>query len=100
MFRQVLGLECQRSENSGKRFWDVLKRAFGDDPHSCLKNIYIHNYCPLAFLKDSGRNITPVELRVSSNDKDQCTILEYKDNCVSDEKVLLILNIYKNFFFL
>ena len=59
--RPVLGFECTRSEVSGKRFWRWAKEKFGN-PDSFFKRFFISNYCPLAFMEESGRNRTPDKL--------------------------------------
>lgn len=61
--RPVTGLECGRSEVSGERMWGLLKELSGT-PDVLFTHIFIHNYCPLFFLKDSAKNVTPPELKV------------------------------------
>jgi single-strand selective monofunctional uracil DNA glycosylase len=61
--RPVLGFACTRSEVSGRRLWGLFRERFGAadrffDEHTVL------NYCPLAFLDESGRNRTPDRLPV------------------------------------
>jgi single-strand selective monofunctional uracil DNA glycosylase len=54
----VRGFDCTRSEVSGRRLWGFLQETlttverFADDT-------FVSNYCPLMFLDDSGKNITP-----------------------------------------
>lgn len=59
--RPVEGFACPRSEVSGRRLWglfaDRFKRA-GD----FFTDHFVANYCPLAFLEASGRNLTPDKL--------------------------------------
>ena len=59
--RQILGLVCTRSEVSGARLWGWAREVFGT-PHRFFSRFFIANYCPLAFLEDSGRNRTPDKL--------------------------------------
>lgn len=64
--KQVLGLECTTEEPSGKRFWGLLQEICGE-PDNFFRDCFVHNICPLAFLTSSGRNITPVEIKVSKS---------------------------------
>ncbi len=59
--RPVLGLECTRSEVSGARLWGWAKERYRT-PRSFFARFFVVNYCPLAFLEDSGRNRTPDKL--------------------------------------
>lgn len=59
--RAVLGLDCPRSEVSGARIWGWAKQRFGS-PAKFFRQFFIANYCPLAFLEESGRNRTPDKL--------------------------------------
>lgn len=62
--RPVEGLQCARSEVSGRRLWrEFAAPKFDNDPHSFSENYYVHNYCPLMFMEGKGgRNRTPVQL--------------------------------------
>ena len=59
--RPVLGFECQRSEVSGRRVWGWAKERFGS-PERFFDRFLVLNYCPLAFVEESGRNRTPDKL--------------------------------------
>jgi len=59
--RPVLGFECPRTEVSGTRLWGAIEAAFGT-PERFFEACYIANYCPLAFLEESGRNRIPEKL--------------------------------------
>ncbi len=59
--RPIWGFSCQRREVSGARLWGWAKRRFGT-PESFAQAFFVWNYCPLAFLEDSGRNRTPDKL--------------------------------------
>ena len=63
--RPVDGMNCKRSEVSGARFWDMAKKFGTRDEF--FSSVTVINYCPLAFISNSGTNITPVEL--SKNDR-------------------------------
>lgn len=60
--RPVLGFACTRSEVSGSRLWGLFADRFGT-PDRFFADHFVLNYCPLAFLGDTGRNITPDKLR-------------------------------------
>jgi single-strand selective monofunctional uracil DNA glycosylase len=59
--RPVEGLACGRSEVSGARLWGWASDVFGT-PESFFVRFFIANYCPMAFLEESGRNRTPDKL--------------------------------------
>ncbi|MFW5844579.1 MAG: uracil-DNA glycosylase family protein [Spirochaetota bacterium] len=59
--RPILGLESERREVSGTRLWGLFAERFGT-PERFFAHHYVANYCPLAFLGDTGRNITPDKL--------------------------------------
>jgi len=59
--RPVQGLECSRSEVSGRRLWGWAKDRFGS-PERFFSRFWVANYCPLAFMEASGRNRTPDKL--------------------------------------
>lgn len=60
--RPIHGLSCERKEVSGTRFWGLFKDISGS-PENFFRNCYVHNYCPLCFMRKSGKNITPPELK-------------------------------------
>ena len=61
----VSGLECKRSEVSGKRLWGLFQERFGTSENFFAEN-FVLNYCPLLFIgrseKGSIHNITPDKL--------------------------------------
>ena len=59
--RLVTGFACTRSEVSGRRVWGWAQERFGT-PEKFFERFFVVNYCPLAFLEDSGRNRTPNKL--------------------------------------
>jgi len=59
--RPIQGFACERSEVSGRRLWGWAKRRFGE-PHRFFERFFVHNYCPLVFMEESGRNVTPDKL--------------------------------------
>ena len=64
--RPVQGLNCERSEISGKRLWGLFREKFGTAENFFAEN-FVLNYCPLLF-KQSSRNITPDKLVRSERD--------------------------------
>ncbi len=59
--RPVLGFACPRNEVSGTRLWGAAAARFGE-PARFFAEHFVANYCPLAFLEQSGRNRTPDKL--------------------------------------
>lgn len=59
--RPVEGLACARSEVSGARLWGWARERF-KTPKAFFKDFLILNYCPLSFMEESGRNLTPDKL--------------------------------------
>ncbi len=59
--RPVQGLDCPRTEVSGQRVWGWAQARFGS-AEAFSRRFFVCNYCPLAFVEDSGRNRTPDKL--------------------------------------
>ena len=59
--RRIEGLACRRSEVSGRRLWGLFAERFGP-PETFFRDHFVVNYCPLAFLEETGRNRTPDKL--------------------------------------
>ncbi|MDP6479222.1 MAG: single-stranded DNA-binding protein [Phycisphaerales bacterium] len=66
--RPVLGFECPRSEVSGRRLWSWVEDQFGAADHF-FERFFVWNWCPLAFLEESGRNHTPDKLPVGERSR-------------------------------
>jgi single-strand selective monofunctional uracil DNA glycosylase len=66
--RPVTGFTCRRSEVSGQRLWGLFAQRFGA-PEKFFKEHLVVNYCPLAFMEQSGRNRTPDKLPASERTK-------------------------------
>jgi single-strand selective monofunctional uracil DNA glycosylase len=62
--RPVTGFACARSEISGQRLWGLFAERFGK-AHDFFSEHIVLNYCPLAFVEESGRNRTPDKLPMS-----------------------------------
>jgi single-strand selective monofunctional uracil DNA glycosylase len=56
--RPVEGFACARSEVSGRRLWGLFRSRFRTADRFFADH-FVANYCPLAFLDEGGRNLTP-----------------------------------------
>ena len=59
--RRIHGFDCSRSEVSGRRLWGLMRERFGT-PDRFFQDHYVANYCPLIFLEEGGKNLTPDKL--------------------------------------
>lgn len=59
--RPIEGFRCARSEVSGTRFWGWVRDRF-ERPEAFFERFFVTNYCPLVFMEQSGRNLTPDKL--------------------------------------
>lgn len=66
--RPVTGFDCERSEVSGRRLWQLFADRFGT-AQKFFKGHFVVNYCPLAFCGESGCNLTPDKLRRKESEK-------------------------------
>ena len=66
--RPVLGFDCAREEVSGTRIWGWARDAFGS-PERFFERFFVGNYCPLLFLDERGRNLTPDKLKAAERDR-------------------------------
>lgn len=62
--RPVEGFNCPRSEVSGRRLWGLFAERFGAAEKFFTEH-FVVNYCPLAFLSETGSNLTPDKLPAS-----------------------------------
>ncbi|KAH8277146.1 hypothetical protein KR026_006110 [Drosophila bipectinata] len=60
--RPVLGLDCPTEEPSGVRLWELFLQLAGN-METFSKQCFVHNFCPLAFFDEAGKNLTPSELK-------------------------------------
>ena len=65
--RPIDGFDCPRSEVSGTRLWGYAREQFGT-PAKFFKKFYVVNYCPLVFMGETGKNITPDKLPVKERE--------------------------------
>jgi len=54
----VRGFSTTRSEVSGRRLWGLLRQHY-DTTDALIAEAFVANYCPLLFLDEAGRNLTP-----------------------------------------
>lgn len=59
--RPIEGFACARSEVSGARLWGLFRSAYAS-PAAFFQQHFVANYCPLAFMEESGKNRTPDKL--------------------------------------
>jgi len=65
--RPVEGFDCTRSEVSGARLWGAFRDRHGT-AERFFRDRFVANYCPLAFMEESGRNRTPDKLPAHERD--------------------------------
>ena len=66
--RPIEGFACQRSEVSGRRLWGFFAAKFGA-AEKCFVDHFVVNFCPLAFMDEGGRNVTPDKLGAAEREK-------------------------------
>ncbi len=59
--RPIEGFACTRSEVSGKRLWGLFAERF-ESADSFFEEHFVVNFCPLVWMGESGKNITPDKL--------------------------------------
>jgi single-strand selective monofunctional uracil DNA glycosylase len=59
--RPIDGFSCEKSEVSGRRLWGLMRERFGT-PKAFFAEHFVANYCPLVFMGETGKNITPDKL--------------------------------------
>lgn len=74
--RPIQGFECPRSEVSGRRLWGYFSSLY-PNAKDFFKDYFVLNYCPLAFLGETGKNITPDKLLKKEREEIQFLCDEY-----------------------
>ena len=74
--RPVLGFDCHRSEVSGERLWGLFAKRFGT-AQNFFREHMVMNYCPLAFVEETGRNRTPDKLKPAERQRLYCACHEH-----------------------
>lgn len=62
--RKILGMDCPKSEVSGRRLWGLFSEKFPEAEDFFHDHLVI-NFCPLVWMKDSGANLTPDKIRAA-----------------------------------
>ena len=83
--RPIQGWDCPRSEISGKRLWGLMEERY-KTAVVFFKDHYIENYCPLVFMEEGGKNLTPDKL--PANERDPLTE-------ICDEHLIKVIDIMK-----
>ena len=83
--RPIQGFNCQRREVSGERFWRLFQDICSE-ADNFFRHCFVYNHCPIAFLKESGKNVTPPELPIGLRTK----IAE-----VCDDTLINVINLLK-----
>jgi len=65
--RPIQGFDCPRSEVSGRRLWSLMQDRFGS-AERFFADHFVANYCPLVFMAETGRNVTPDKLPASERE--------------------------------
>lgn len=65
--RPIEGLNCSRSEVSGRRLWGLIAEQY-PEPAGFFQHHFVANYCPLVFMEESGKNRTPDKLPANERD--------------------------------
>ncbi len=63
--RPIEGLKCARSEVSGQRLWGLFQERF-KKPEKFFEEHFVANYCPLVFMEESAKNLTPDKLPIAA----------------------------------
>lgn len=66
--RPIAGFDCKRTEVSGARLWGLFAKRFGT-ADKFFAGHFVANYCPVAFIEESGRNRTPDKLPPNEREK-------------------------------
>jgi single-strand selective monofunctional uracil DNA glycosylase len=66
--RPIQGFDCKRSEVSGFRLWGLFARRYPKAADFFAEH-FVANYCPLAFMEEGGRNLTPDKLPLPVRNK-------------------------------
>ncbi len=66
--RPIEGFGCAKSEVSGRRLWGLMERRY-PDCRAFFAEHYVANYCPLVFMQETGKNLTPDKLPAALRDE-------------------------------
>ena len=65
--RPIQGFGCPRSEVSGKRLWGLFADRY-PNADDFFKDHFVTNFCPLVWMGETGKNITPDKLSRSESE--------------------------------
>ncbi len=82
--RSITGFDCTRSEVSGSRLWGFAQERF-QTAGRFFESFFVVNYCPLVFMDEGGRNLTPDKLPKA----EQAPLFEACDGALRDIVQLL-----------
>jgi single-strand selective monofunctional uracil DNA glycosylase len=82
--RKVQGMACPRCEVSGTRLWGWARDEFAT-AERFFQRIFVWNYCPLAFMEASARNLTPDKLPA----REQAALFDACDEALRDTVAIL-----------
>ncbi|MBK1790984.1 uracil-DNA glycosylase family protein [Persicirhabdus sediminis] len=60
--RPVVGFACEKSEVSGRRLWGLFAEKY-PSAEDFFADHFVTNYCPLVWMAETGRNITPDKIK-------------------------------------
>jgi single-strand selective monofunctional uracil DNA glycosylase len=90
--RPIQGFDCQRSEVSGRRLWSWAKERY-PSADEFFERFFVINYCPLAFLEDSGRNRTPDKLPAKEREPLVAACDDALRKCIATLKPRIVVGI-------
>ncbi|XP_050070556.1 single-strand selective monofunctional uracil DNA glycosylase [Anopheles maculipalpis] len=90
--RPVEGLACTREEQSGKRWWGLYEELCGT-ADQFFRSCFVYNLCPLAFFHQTGRNITPSELKGKSKGEIQSISEQYLAKALTLLKPKIVVSV-------
>ena len=64
--RPIEGFDCTRSEVSGRRLWGLFAERY-PNADDFFADHFVSNFCPLVWMGETGRNITPDKLPKSES---------------------------------
>ncbi|XP_053667329.1 single-strand selective monofunctional uracil DNA glycosylase [Anopheles marshallii] len=90
--RPVEGLSCTREEQSGKRWWGLYEELCGTSDRF-FRSCFVYNLCPLAFFHQTGRNITPSELKGKAKGEIQSISEQYLAKALTLLKPNIVISV-------
>jgi single-strand selective monofunctional uracil DNA glycosylase len=66
--RPIAGFGCAKSEVSGRRLWGLFAQRYPEASDFFAEH-FVANYCPLVFMEEGGRNLTPDKLRREESER-------------------------------